>query len=357
MNLVLGIESSCDDTGVSVLTSRGQVLSNVISSQVRTHAPHGGVVPELASRKHLDNISTVVDRALADAGLGLSDMGAVAVTNGPGLLGSVLVGLSFAKALAYGLDLPLFAVNHIEAHILSPWLEHPDTPYPALSLVVSGGHSHLFFCSSPEEKTLVGATRDDAAGEALDKIAKYLGLPYPGGPEIDRISGKGDDRAVPFTLPRMTGDSLDYSFSGLKTAVLHHLRETGLEPELPADPDGLPQWEYDLVASFQKRVVDHLIQRVKGAVLRYKPRSLTLAGGVACNTLLRRRITGVAEEYGLDHAIPSPVYCTDNAAMVAHAALRNIREGKVSDAAVDAFPTALWKHSRSGVQLLGKRHK
>jgi N6-L-threonylcarbamoyladenine synthase len=343
MNLILGIETSCDDTSAALLTDGGRVLSSVVASQLEVHAPYGGVVPELASRHHLENLPGTVAAALAKAGAEESDLSAVAATAGPGLLGSLLVGLSYAKTLAWGLGLPLFTVNHVEAHLRSPWIEHPDLPYPALSLAVSGGHSHLFFCTSPRQIRLVAGTRDDAAGEALDKLAKHLHLPYPGGPVLDRLAPRGNPKALSFSLPKMSTGSLDYSFSGLKTAALHYLRTRALIPSAVSDLDQLPSWEYDLVASFQKRVVDHLLQRMKRAALLLKPRSLTMAGGVACNSLLRNRLLSLGEELGLPAAFPSPSLCTDNAAMVAFRALDLLRSREAAPPEVDAFPTAHWQ--------------
>lgn len=340
--MILGIETSCDDTSAAVLDWEGRVRSSVVSSQNLIHAPYGGIVPELASRHHLENLPAVVGEALASAGVGKTDLRAVAVTAGPGLLGSLLVGLSYAKAYAFGLGVPFAAVNHIEAHLASPWIEHPETPFPALVLVVSGGHSHLFLRRSPEETLLVSATRDDAAGEALDKVAKFLGLPYPGGPVIDRISDGGNPKAVPFPLPRLSAGGLDYSFSGIKTAALHHLRKNGLTGAAWEEGSPLPAWELDFAASYQKRVVDHLIQRARKAMLLHRPSAFGLAGGVACNRLLRSRSADLAEEFGVGCSIPSPRYCTDNAAMVAFRAMPGLRAGHSSPPDADAFANAIW---------------
>ncbi len=342
MKPLLAVETSCDDTSAAVLSPDGAVLSSVVSSQTAVHAPYGGVVPELASRHHLGNLPCVVEAALRGAGLAPPELGAVAATAGPGLLGSVLVGLSYGKALAAGLGRPFYAVNHIVAHLRSPWMEHSSLPHPALVLVVSGGHSHLFFCASPRERLLVAATRDDAAGEALDKVAKHLGLPYPGGPWVDRLARRGNPRAVLLPLPRLSSGGLDYSFSGLKVSALHHMNRHGLAPAPAEDPEALPAWEYDLLASFQKRVVDHLLQRVKQAARIFGPRTIAMAGGVACNSLLRERIAALAVELGATGAFPSPAYCTDNAAMVGFAALDSYRAGAPSDLAADAFASCVW---------------
>jgi N6-L-threonylcarbamoyladenine synthase len=312
-------------------------------------------VPELASRQHLANLPSVVEEALHRAGIGFGDVDAVAVTSGPGLLGSVLVGLSYAKALALALEIPLATVNHIEAHLTSPWIANPLTPFPALALVVSGGHSHLFLCQAMDSLLLVAATRDDAAGEALDKVAKRMGLPYPGGPALDKLSDLGNPGAFLFPLPRMAAGSLDFSFSGLKTAFLHRLREEGLEPQRDLPPESRPQRELDLLSSFQKRVVDHLLQRTRQAIARFHPASLTVAGGVACNRLLRHRVRELAGEHGLPCAIPSPEHCTDNASMVAFNAIPRLRLGEAGRGLTeDAFPTAHWTSAR--LETSGSKH-
>jgi N6-L-threonylcarbamoyladenine synthase len=342
---VLAIETSCDDTAAALVARDGRVLSSAVSSQNEVHAPYGGVVPELASRQHLRDLPRVVERALETAGASLGDVSGVSVTAGPGLLGSLLVGVSYAKALAWALQVPLAGINHVEAHLHSPWIENPGLPYPALALVVSGGHSHLFLSESPRKALLVCATRDDAAGEALDKLAKRLGLPYPGGPVLDRLASRGDPKAVAFSLPKMSAGSLDFSFSGIKTAALYHLRQRGLEPPADAGPEELPQWVYDLIASYQKRIVDHLLQRLKKAALLLKPASFTAAGGVACNSLLRSRLVGLGRELGAEVGLPSPRYCTDNAAMIGfHAATARDWVGAGAPD-LDAFPTARWERA------------
>ena len=337
---LLAVETSCDDTSASVMDLSERLLSSVVGSQDEVHAPYGGIVPELASRQHLTNLPAVVRAALRDAGISERDLRRVAVTRGPGLLGSLLVGVSFAKALAWGLSLPLYGVNHVEAHLRSPWMEHPELPYPSLGLVVSGGHSHIFYCKALSHVQLVAATRDDAAGEALDKLGKRLGLPYPAGPVMDRLAPRGNPKAVPFSLPRMSSGSMDYSFSGLKTGALHYLNSRALSVPAGTPPDDLPQWTYDLIASYQKRIVDHLIQVLRRAALQLHPASLTMAGGVACNSLLRSRLLELGDELGVPAAFPSTRFCTDNAAMVGFLALSR-RDEPVSPQA-DAFPTALW---------------
>jgi N6-L-threonylcarbamoyladenine synthase len=343
MKPVLGIETSCDDSSAAVVTEEGAVLSCVLASQAEVHGPYGGVVPELASRAHLERLPQVVEKAVAEAQTPMGAIGAVAVSSGPGLLGSLLVGLSYAKSLAWSLGIPVVGVNHIEAHLRSPWIESPSLPYPALGLVVSGGHSHLFWCPDPDLVELVAATRDDAAGEALDKVAKHLRLPYPGGPVIDLLSPRGNPRAFDLPLPRMSGgNGLDFSFSGLKTAALHRMREAGLVPAPAENLEALPSWEYDLMASFQKRVVDHLLGRLRKAALLYRPASLTLAGGVACNRLLRDRFRRLAEDLGLRAGLPSPRLCTDNAAMVAFRALDRLRGGLAAGYDLDAASVTRW---------------
>ncbi|MEW5763433.1 MAG: tRNA (adenosine(37)-N6)-threonylcarbamoyltransferase complex transferase subunit TsaD [Acidobacteriota bacterium] len=346
MSLILGIETSCDDSSAALLHRDGRVVSCRVAGQDEVHAPYGGVVPELASRAHLQKLPGTVEGVLADAGCTLADVEEIAVSCGPGLLGSLLVGVAYANALGWAKNLPVRGVNHIEAHLRSPWIERPDLPYPALGLVVSGGHTHLFWCRTASEIQRICATRDDAAGEALDKLAKHLGLPYPGGPVIDRLAERGNPRAVLFPLPRMSsGDPLDFSFSGLKSAALHWLRSHGYGPPFETDTHALPGWEYDLLASFQKRVVDHLIQRMRVAAIRRKPACLTMAGGVACNRLLRRRLLALGEELGVPAAFPSPRYCTDNAAMVAFRALDGCGPARPGVAPLDAFPTAHWTPS------------
>jgi len=337
---LLAIETSCDDTSAAVMDGSGRLLSSVVGSQDEVHAPYGGIVPELASRQHLANLPAVVRAALHDAGISEQEIKRVAVTCGPGLLGSLLVGVSFAKAFAWGLSLPLFGVNHVEAHLRSPWMEHPGLPYPNLGLVVSGGHSHIFYCKEPHTVQLVAATRDDAAGEALDKLGKRLGLPYPAGPLMDRLAARGNPKAVPFSLPRMSSGSMDYSFSGLKTAALHYLATHDLSVPAGTPPEDLPQWAYDLIASYQKRIVDHLIQVLRRAALQLHPASLTMAGGVACNSLLRSRLLELGDDLGVPAAFPSTRFCTDNAAMVGFLALS--RGDAPSSPETDAFPTALW---------------
>jgi len=313
--LVLGIESSCDETAAALLEDGHTVLSNVVASQIRTHRAFGGVVPELASREHLRNIGFVVRKAFADAARNYPDIDGIAVTQGPGLIGSLLVGLSFAKAMAFALRKPLAAVNHIEGHIYSAFIEHPGIQYPILALVVSGGHTSLIYSPRAGEYESVGRTRDDAAGEAFDKLAKFVGLGYPGGPVIDRIAARGDARAFHFSIPKISDGSLDFSFSGFKTAALRRIQLSGIQPRRRGG--GVSRQIRDLVASYQRAIVDTLVAQTRKAADRLQPPSILLVGGVACNSLLRRRFT---ETFGAERVYyPSPVFTTDNAAMIAAA--------------------------------------
>jgi tRNA N6-adenosine threonylcarbamoyltransferase len=340
--LVLAIETSCDETSAAVLraldpgtqvpASPLQVLSNIVLSQDEVHAPYGGVVPELASRQHLKTITTIVGEALERAGVSLEEIDLYAVTRGPGLIGSLLVGLSFAKGLAYYHKKPLVGVDHLEAHLEACFLETPAIAYPALGLLVSGGHTALYFMEAPLVYKLLGRTRDDAAGEALDKIAKFLGLGYPGGPVIEKLGRDGDPKAFAFAVPRTKDRSLDFSFSGLKTAALRHIRESGVgrgDPRLP-----------DFLASFEEIVARSLVDHLRAAADEVRPRSLILCGGVARNTRLRTRFQAFAREAGLDAYVPSPKLCTDNAAMVGAAALKSFARCPVvgPDLDLDAYP-------------------
>jgi N6-L-threonylcarbamoyladenine synthase len=324
--LTLGIESSCDETAAAVIEDGRTILSNVIASQVKTHAPFGGVVPELASREHLDRIADVTSEALSNAGVTLEQIDGIAVTQGPGLIGSLLVGLSYGKSLAFVAGKPIVGVNHIEGHIYSVVFENPEIEYPALALVVSGGHTTLFLIPEEEKYAVLGRTRDDAAGEAYDKVAKLLGLGYPGGPVIDRLAKSGDADAADlvFTIPRMDSPNLDFSFSGLKTAVLRYVRENRI---VPLTKDVQPsQTIINLVTSFQDKVIRSLLVRMKTAVSRHHPRTIILSGGVACNSALRERVK--AENFGAPVYYPSPLLTTDNAAMIAAAGYPKLVRGE-----------------------------
>ena len=330
--LLLAIETSCDETSAAVLDGQARILSNIVLSQDEIHAPFGGIVPELASRQHLKSIDPVVRESLTAAGVPLDAIEVFAVTQGPGLIGSLLVGVSFVKGLAYVEGKPLIGVDHVQAHIEAAFLEHPETPYPALALIVSGGHTSLFLMKEPLHYERLGRTRDDAAGEALDKVAKFLDLGYPGGPIIQRLAEPGDPTAVEFALPRMSDRSLDFSFSGLKTAALRIIRENGIGKGHARLPDFL--------ASFEAAVVRALVENLLRAAELTEPRSLVLCGGVARNARLRRRFEEVARSAGLVGAIPSGKLCTDNAAMVGALALAKIRAGAPIPPAMelDAYP-------------------
>jgi len=333
--LILGIETSCDETAAAVLRGRS-ILSNVIASQADIHREYGGVVPELASRHHLERIDAVIDLALRRASVSLADLDAVAVTRGPGLVGSLLVGLQAAKAIAWVRGVPLLAINHLEGHLRSVWLEHPQAPFPAISLIASGGHTSLYVSPDEEHVTRLARTRDDASGEAFDKVAKLVGLGYPGGPAVDRLARTGDRRAVPFSAPRMSDGSLDFSFSGFKTAVLRHARERGLDRPFPAgEPD---QETRDLLASFQSAVVEFMVKRVMAVAAREGARSIGLSGGVACNSLLRARVGEEAGRAGIESYAVSPSLASDNAAMIAEVGRRLYLKGETADLSVNADP-------------------
>jgi N6-L-threonylcarbamoyladenine synthase len=324
--LVLGIESSCDETAAAVVRDGREIVSSVIASQIETHKRFGGVVPELASREHLDKIVPVVLEALTRARVENEQLDGIAVTIGPGLVGSLLVGVSYAKAMAFALDKPLVGVNHIEGHIYSVAFENPPVNYPALALIVSGGHTNLFLVPEPCKYKVVARTRDDAAGEAFDKVAKMLGLSYPGGPIIERLAREGNPRAVRFAVPRMGDGRPDFSFSGLKTAVSKHVRETGLKPV--ADGEEPSQAIKDLCASFQSVVVRSLVGTMERLASEHHPRTLIVAGGVACNKALRGAAQEAAERLGLPVYFPSMHLSTDNAAMIAAAGTVKLRAGE-----------------------------
>jgi N6-L-threonylcarbamoyladenine synthase len=322
---ILAIESSCDETAAAVVEDGRRILSNIISSQAEIHARHGGVVPELASRHHLENMVPVVTRAMADAGLDYADLDAVAVTRGPGLVGCLLVGVQCAKGLAFVHGKPLVPVHHIAGHIEAPFLAHGEIPLPALALVVSGGHTSLFEVPSRGVYRLLGRTRDDAAGEAYDKVAKLLGLGYPGGPVIDRLAKTGNDQAIDFTIAKIKSGKPDFSFSGVKTAVLYHVRRTGLTPV--TDPANVSSEIRDLLASFQRAVVTALIRRLRQGAESLRPKSLLLTGGVAANSRLREDAATAARELGLPLFVPPIGLSTDNAAMIATAGFVAYEQG------------------------------
>jgi len=334
--LVLGIETSCDETAAAVVEDGRRVLSSVVSSQAAVHAPYGGVVPELASRHHLENISPVIEDAMRESGVAFPDLAAVAVTQGPGLVGSLLVGVQAAKAIALVHGKPLVPVHHVAGHVEAAFLAHGDLPLPALALVVSGGHTSIY--EVPEEGLyrLLARTRDDAAGEAFDKVAKLLGLGYPGGPVIDRLAEGANDQAVEFKVARIKDGRADFSFSGIKTAVLLHVKREGIPPA--ADPGDVPARVRDLVASFQRAVVTALVRGLAKAAREHRPRSLILTGGVAANSLLRREGERAARELGLPIFIPPLSLTTDNAAMIAAAGFVGFRRGARATLALNAEP-------------------
>lgn len=326
---ILGIETSCDETSASVVKNGIEIMSNVISSQIDLHKLYGGVVPEVASRKHVESILPVIDRAVTESGKQLREIDAVGVTCGPGLAGALLVGISAAKALAFALGIPVIGVNHIEGHICANYLENPDLEPPFICLVVSGGHSHLVKIAPDGEYEVLGRTRDDAAGEAFDKVARTIGLGYPGGPLIDKAAISGNPDAV--KLPKTYfNDSLDFSFSGIKTAVLNYVNSLDQKNE---------KWIVeDIAASFQKAVVEVLVANSIKAVRQTGIKTIALAGGVASNSLLRAELAKAAGIEGIRLSVPRPVLCTDNAAMIACAAHRKFISGKVSGLDLNAIP-------------------
>ena len=327
---ILAIESSCDETAAAVVKNGREVLSNVISSQIALHTQYGGVVPELASRKHIEKINQVIGTALWEAGMTLSEMTAVAVTYGPGLVGALLVGVAAAKALAYGAGLPLVGVHHIEGHISANFIENPGLEPPFLCLIVSGGHTHLVIMKDYGEFEIIGRTRDDAAGEAFDKVARAIGLGYPGGPKIDRAARAGNPHAMEFPRAKIEGCPYDFSFSGLKSAVLNFLNHETMM--------GTKVNKNDLAASFQNAVVEVLVGRTILAAKEYGIREVAIAGGVASNSSLRGSLAAACEKEGLRFYHPSPIFCTDNAAMIGCAAYYEYKKGVRSGLDLNAVP-------------------
>ena len=327
---ILAIESSCDETAAAVVKNGREVLSSVISSQIDLHTLYGGVVPEIASRKHIEKIDYVVSEALEQAGMKLADMDAVAVTYGPGLVGALLVGVGYAKSLAYAAGLPLVGVHHIEGHVSANYITHAELEPPFLCLIVSGGHTHLVKVKDYGEYEIIGRTHDDAAGEAFDKVARAVGLGYPGGPKIDKAAKEGNPSAVAFPRAQIEGAPYDFSFSGVKSAVLNYLNQAEMKGEEISVPD--------IAASFQQSVVDVLVSRTIAAAKDFGFDRVAIAGGVASNSALRAGMQTAAEKNGMKLYYPTPILCTDNAAMIGSAAYNEYRKGNFAGLDLNAVP-------------------
>ena len=327
---ILAIESSCDETAAAVVRDGREVLSNIISSQIALHTVYGGVVPEIASRKHVEKINYCVREALSQADLTLEDIDAIAVTYGPGLVGALLVGVSEAKALSFATGIPLIGVHHIEGHISANYIENKDLEPPFVCLVVSGGHSHLVVVKDYGVYDIIGQTRDDAAGEAFDKVARAIGLGYPGGPKIDKAARDGDENAISFPTAKIADAEYDFSFSGLKSAVLNYLNTCEMKGE--------SYNQADVAASFQKAVVDVLVDHSMHAIQEYGFKKFAIAGGVASNSTLRTAMEKACSKRGVEFYHPSPIYCTDNAAMIACAGYYEFQKGVRSGLDLNAIP-------------------
>ena len=326
---ILAIESSCDETAAAVVKNGREVLSNVISSQIALHTLYGGVVPEIASRKHIEKINQVIREALKEASMTLEEMTAIAVTYGPGLVGALLVGVAEAKAIAYAAKKPLVGVHHIEGHVSANFIEHPDLEPPFVCLIVSGGHTHLVIVKDYGEFEILGRTRDDAAGEAFDKVARAIGLGYPGGPKIDKVSKEGNPNAIVFPKAKLE-DPYDFSFSGVKSAVLNHINRCKMQGEEIC--------EADIAASFQKAVVDTLVEKAVKAAKEHHMDKLAIAGGVASNSALRQAMKEACEREHIRFYYPSPIFCTDNAAMIGVAAYYDFIHGQRDGLDLNAVP-------------------
>ncbi len=327
---ILAIETSCDETAAAVVRNGRIVLSNVISSQIDLHTLYGGVVPEIASRKHIENIDAVITEALEEAGVELSDLDAIGVTYGPGLVGALLVGVAEAKAIAYASHLPLIGVHHIEGHVSANYIEHPELEPPFLCLIVSGGHTHLVIVKEYGEYEIIGKTHDDAAGEAFDKVARAIGFGYPGGPKIDRAAKEGNPEAISFPRAHIDGHPNDFSFSGIKSAVLNYLNQAAMKEEV-VNPS-------DVAASFQAAVVDVLVEKTINAALALNMKTVAMAGGVASNTALRASMEAACKKEGITLVYPSLILCTDNAAMIGSAAYYEYQKGIFRGLDLNAVP-------------------
>ncbi|GJL58185.1 MAG: tRNA (adenosine(37)-N6)-threonylcarbamoyltransferase complex transferase subunit TsaD [Nitrospirales bacterium] len=330
--MILGIETSCDETAVAVLDGEGRILSNILDSQVEVHARYGGVVPELASRRHMECLELLTMEALGLAKISLSQLTGIAVTNRPGLVGALLVGVNFAKALAYATKIPLVTVNHLEGHLASAWLSNPNLPTPAMVLIASGGHTHLALVPRRGEYQFIGWTMDDAAGEAFDKGAKMLGLPYPGGPAIDRLAEQGNPHHVSFPRPTLQNHNFNFSFSGLKTALRYFVRDEQQKGNPPSPVA-------DIAASYQEAIVDVLVEKLCRAARQYGVRGISVVGGVAANSRLRLKLEERARTIGLHVTLPPRALCTDNGAMIAAAGLEKLKRKERATWEVDAIST------------------
>ncbi len=327
---ILAIESSCDETAAAIIEDRTKVLSNVINTQIDLHKQYGGVVPEIASRLHIENISAVVEKAIEDSGISKNDIDAVAVTYGPGLVGALLVGVSYAKAFAYALNKPLIGVHHIKGHISANYIEHPNLKPPFICLVASGGHSHIVNVKGYNDYEALAKTRDDAAGEAFDKVSRVLGFGYPGGPAIQKAAESGDPLAIHFPRVNMGSGSFDFSFSGVKTAVLNYIHN--------AEQKGEHINKFDVAASFQEAVVDVLAEHLIKCAKTVGVSKIALAGGVAANVPLRKRVEEKASDEDMEFYFPRLLLCTDNAAMIGCAAFAEYESGNISDLSLNAIP-------------------
>lgn len=327
---ILAVETSCDETSVAIVKNGRAVLTNVISSQIDIHKKFGGVVPEVASRKHLENINMIVQEALQQGGTTLGELDAIAVTSGPGLVGALLIGLTTAKALAYSINKPLIGVNHIEGHIAANYIQHKELQPPFVCLVASGGHSHIVKVQDYDSFEILGQTRDDAAGEAFDKIARALGLGYPGGPLIDKLAKQGNPAAINFPRAYLEEGSYDFSFSGIKSAALNYLNSMKMKEEEIVVAD--------VAASFQAAVVEVLAEKLIRAAIQYQSKYAVLAGGVAANSALRQELQRLGQEKGIEVLFPAPILCTDNAAMIGSAAYFRYIKGMKSDMTLNAKP-------------------